>query len=171
MPLLITLILAAHLLLLWHAVRTGRRGWIPVLFVPVVGAAAYFAGEIAFAPLRGKRTPEPAKHARWQRERRRRLLWPSRKSRDATPVAERLRLAEDALAGGNAEEARDLLESCLIYGARPEILSALARARFALDDPAGTLKALDRLRQEFPDQERAADRALYTRALDARGKS
>ena len=162
MAIAVTLILAAHLLLLWHAARRKPgKGWIAVLFIPVVGALAYLVGEVLFTPLGGGKS---ALRAARQKERRRLHLWPSRRAETATPVAKRLKLAKACLARGDHEEARDLLEGCLIYGAQPELLRLLAEARFALEDPAGAVKALERLRAEFPEEESAGDRELYTRA-------
>ncbi len=165
MAIAIALILAAHLLLLWHAARRNPgKGWIAVLFIPVVGALAYLVAEVLFPPLGGGKGAQPALRAARQKEQRRLHLWPSRKAETATPVAKRLKLAKACLARGDHEEARDLLEGCLIYGAQPELLKLLAEARFALEDPAGAVKALERLRAEFPEEESAADRDLYTRA-------
>ncbi len=161
----IALILSAHLLLLWHAARRARgKGWIPILFIPIVGALAYLVAEVLFAPLKGGRGGQPVLRAARRKEKRRLHLWPSRAQETASPVAQRLKLAKGCMARGEQEEARDLLEGCLIYGARPDLLSLLAEVRFTLDDPAGTVKALERLRAEFPGDESAGDRDLYARA-------
>ncbi len=110
----------------------------------------------------------PKKSIKFQRPKPKwRLYWPTRLKALDRPVAERLKLARKCLGKGYHEEARDLLESCLIYGASAELLADLAQARFGLHDHAGTIKALDRLRSEFPEAEGDAERALHARATKA----
>lgn len=172
MAIALSLILAVHLLLLWHAARRNPgKGWIAVLFIPVIGALAYLVAEVLFTPLGSGERAHPALRAARQTERRRLHLWPTRKTDKATPVAKRLTLAKSCMARGAHEEARDLLEGCLIYGAQPELLSLLAEVRFAMDDPAGAVKALERLRTEFPEEESADDRDLYDRARSAQSRT
>ena len=110
----------------------------------------------------------PQKKIKFQRPKPKwRLYWPTRLKALGQPVPERLKLARKCLGKGYHEEARDLLESCLIYGASAELLAALAEARFGLHDHAGTIKALERLRAEFPAAEGDAERALHARAAKA----
>ncbi|MDJ0943804.1 MAG: hypothetical protein QNJ30_10075 [Kiloniellales bacterium] len=112
--------------------------------------------------------PRPRKKIRFQRPKPKwRLYWPTRLKALGQPVPERRKLARKCLGKGYHEEARDLLESCLIYGASAELLADLAQARFGLHDHAGTIKALERLRTEFPAAEGEAERALHARAAQA----
>ncbi len=110
----------------------------------------------------------PRKRIKFQRPKPKwRLYWPTRLRALGQPLPDRLKLARKCLGKGYHEEARDLLESCLIYGASAELLADLAQARFGLHDHAGAIKALDRLRSEFPEAEGDAERALHARAMKA----
>ena len=83
----------------------------------------------------------PRKKIKFQRPKPKwRLYWPTRLKALGQPVPERLKLARKCLGKGYHEE---------------------------VHDHAGTIKALERLRAEFPAAERDAERALHARATKA----
>ena len=169
-PLLIASI-ALQVAFVVHAVKTGRPVmWIfIIMLLPAVGAIAYLLLEVLPGMRHGRTGPAIAANpdARMRSKPKWRLYWPTRLNALSRPVPERRKLAGKCLDKGYHEEARDLLESCLIYGASADLLANLAVARFRLHDHAGTIKALDRLRAEFPAAEGDAERRLRARSTEA----
>ena len=173
MPVLGVLILLAQIACAVHVVRTGRNMiWIfLVVFVPVIGMAAYFFAEI-LPELMGGRTARRAASGMAQ------ALDPGRNLREAqqrvqiTPTAEnKALLAEALLAAGKPADAVALYREALtgIHATDPGTMLGLARALFADGNPAEVQKVLEELRAANPEYNSPEGHLLYARSLEAQG--
>ncbi len=91
----------------------------------------------------------------------------------APTVQNKMNLADEALRLGQAAEAVRLYEESAvgIHATEPGILLGLAKARFAAGDFAGTLAAIDTLREANPEHHKPDTDLLFARALDAVGRT
>ena len=155
MPAIGVLLLLAQIACAVHVVRTGRNyTWIYiVVFVPVVGMAAYLIAEILPDLMRSRPARQaaagmanainPGKHLR---EAMRRV--------EITPTAEnKATLAEEYLIAGRPTESIALYREALtgIHATDPGMMLGLARALFARGDAAQTQAVLERLREANPE--------------------
>lgn len=175
MPILGAVLLALQVLLVVHVMKTGRQTyWVfIVMMLPLVGAIAYFFVEILpeMAHSRAGRQVAKDLHSVVNPDRELRQL--TREAARADTVENRFKLAKECLNKDRYDEARELLEGCLegIHTEDPSILLALAKARFGLQDFAGTIEALDRVRQADPNFQSAEGHLLYARGLEGQGKT
>jgi len=174
-PILGAVLLALQVLLVVHVMKTGRQTyWVfIVMMLPLVGAIAYFFVEILpeMAHSRAGRQVAKDLHSVVNPDRELRQL--TREAARADTVENRFKLAKECLNKDRYDEARELLEGCLegIHTEDPSILLALAKARFGLQDFAGTIEALDRVRQADPNFQSAEGHLLYARGLEGQGKT
>src|SRR5579862_5838155 len=144
------ILLILQIALAVHVIKTGRPWyWIMlIVFIPLIGMAAYAIVELApeyLGGYRGRRTMAAVGQA----------LTPGRDYRrwadavDATPTAENMmRLAEECLALGRFDEATDLYRRALvgIHAEDTAMLFGLARARFGAGYMAETREVLEKLK-------------------------
>jgi hypothetical protein len=168
MPLLI-LTAIVQVALIVHAMRTGRSTyWIFILlFMPGVGAAAYFIIELlpdlsnSFAARRAMRgvrkTLNPGGELR-----RRKLEHRLSGSVDATR-----HLAGELIAQGRFAEAVDHYRAALtgLYEHDPDLMLGLAQAEYFNGDAEASKKTLETMREHNPDYRSPDGHLLYARAL------
>jgi len=158
-----------------HVVRTGRHYvWIwLVVFVPVVGMAAYFCAEILPELIHSR----PARQTAARVEK---TVNPGRRLREAerraqiTPTAEnKAALAAEYLLAGRAAEATALYREALagIHAGDPGMTLGLARALFAEEKFADAQKELEALQRENPKLHAPEAHLLYARCLEEQGKN
>lgn len=172
MPIYVTY--AIQLLLIIHVVKTGRNlYWIMILlFLPVIGGAAYLAVEIL---------PELAGGVKGQRAMRgmRQLVDPGGDVRacerawDQSPNAENgRRYAQALITADKPDEALHILERTRrgFFENDPTLLLLEAQARFLKQEWNASLELLERLREENPEFHSADGHLLHARALEASGR-
>ncbi len=174
MPLLI-LSLVIQLALVIHIVKTGRNmTWIfIVLLFPPVGPLAYVIVEL-LPEWTGSRT------GRTMRRKLVKIADPHRGLKQATEkfavagtVQNTIALAEECLAKERYAEAAELCQRALrgVHEDDPVLLYGLARAKFGLGDAAGTIAALDLLKERNPAHTSPEGHLLYARAREALGET
>ena len=144
-----------QLVFLLHAIRHRAEYWwyFIILFVPVVGAAAYLFAEVlpAWQHRRPLQRASSALLRAVDPERDIRRLREEIDLSDTLDNRRQLALAYEA--AGRLEEAIGIYRECLqnpVYQDDPMLLYGLARATFARADLAGTEKALLELRELHP---------------------
>ena len=174
MPAFGVLILLAQIACAVHVVRTGRNQvWIYlVVFVPVVGMAAYFFAELLPELMHSR----PAREAASGVEK---AIDPGRRLREAirrvqiTPTTEnKAVLAAEYLLAGRPAEAVALYREALtgIHAGDPGIMLGLARALFAAEKPAEAQIQLEALSKANPRYYSPEAHLLYARSLEEQGK-
>jgi hypothetical protein len=174
MPALGVLLILAQIACAVHVARTGRNYiWIYlVVFVPVVGMAAYFLVEI----LPELTQSRPARQAASGMAR---ALKPGKGLRDAvrrveiTPAAEnKAALAEEYFFAGRPEDAIALYRDALtgVHATDPGMMLGLARALFATGAAAPTQQVLEELRAANPGYNSPDGHLLYARSLEEQDK-
>ena len=170
MPILGAMLLALDVALIFHASKTGRcQPWCYIiLMVPGIGALAYVVVELIpewFGTYEGQKA----------RARIGRALNPEkayRALRDqleiADTIANREALAQECLALGRFDEAREQYDTILTMplGEEPGFMLGRARAEFGLGRFADARATLDDLRSRWPDWESADGHLLYARTLE-----
>ena len=175
MPAFGALLLLAQIACAVHVVRTGRQYyWIYlVVFVPLVGMAAYLLAEV-LPELMGSRTARQAASGVG------RAIDPGRGLREAqrrveiTPTIEnKAALAEEYLGADQPANAAVLYREALtgIHATDPTLMLGLARATFTLGDAAETEAVLHQLREANPDYHSPDGHLLYARSLEEQGKT
>jgi len=175
MPTIGVLVLLAQIACAVHVVRSGRNYiWIYlVVFVPVIGMAAYFLAEI-LPGLMGSRSARRAASGVG------RAIDPGRGLREAqrrvqiTPTTEnKAALAEEYLRAGKPAEAVALYREALtgIHATDPAMMLGLARALFAEGNAPETQRVLEALRAANPEYNSPDGHLLYARSLEAQGKT
>jgi hypothetical protein len=167
--------LVVQLVLVVHILKTGRNmTWVfIVLLFPLIGSLAYVIVE-----LLPELTNSPTAH----RARRKLatvvnpdkgLHEASRSLAVADTVQNAMALAEECLAKGRHDEARQLYEKCLrgVHADDPQLLLGLAQSEFGLGDFGGTVRTLDRLKQRNPGHTSAEGHLLYARAQEQLGNT
>ena len=175
MPAFGVIMLLAQITCAVHVVRTGRPYyWIyVVVFVPVVGMAAYFIVEML---------PEltQSRSARQATAGIAKALNPGKALRDAlqrvqiTPTAEnKARLAQEYLQANQPAEAVALYREALtgVHATDPGMMLGLARALFVQGEMAETQAMLERLREANPQLNSPEGHLLYARALEQQDKT
>lgn len=174
MPTIGILVVLAQIACAVHVVRSGRNYiWIYlVVFVPVIGMAAYFLAEILPEFLRG-RTAHRVASGMGQ------AIDPGRSLREAlrrvqiTPTTEnKMALAEQYRLAGKPDAAIALYREALtgIHATDPAMMLGLARALFAQGDAAAAQSTLEALREANPSYNSPEGHLLYARSLEAQGK-
>lgn len=174
MPAIGLLLLLAQIGCAVHVMRTGRNYiWIYlVVFVPLVGMAAYFIVEILPGLMNSRQARQAASGVA-------RAINPGKELREAlrqvtiTPTAEnKVRLAAAHLAAGQIEPAIALYRDALtgVHATDPAMMMGLARALFAKGDAAETQVVLERLREANPDYNSPEGHLLYARSLEQQGQ-
>jgi len=156
-----------------HAYRTGRMSpwlWI-ILFLPGLGSLMYIILELGPELFSGSAAAKVKRNLVATVDPGRDYRALAREVEIAPTVHNRLRLADECMRLGRAEEASRLYEACAtgLHAADPAILGGLARTRFATGDLAGAREALDALRAENPDWRPADVALLYARVLEGQG--
>jgi len=169
------LLLVLEVLLIIHAVRTGRASpWaFIILFAPLIGAIAYLVAVLIpdwFGSPRGQRTQRQIARS-LNPEKRYRAL--SDAVEIADTISNRAALAEECLLLERFEEAKRHFEVILSrpLGDEPLYMFGKARAQFGLGQAADTVAILDDLRARWPDYQSAEAHLLYARALETCGRS
>jgi hypothetical protein len=174
MPAFGVLLLLAQVACAVHVVRTGRHQvWIYlVVFVPVVGMAAYFFAEILPELMHSRRARQAAAGIE-------KAVNPGRRLREAlrrahvTPTTEnQAALAAEYLLAGQPAEAVALYREALagIHATDPGLMLGLARALFAAEKPAEAQAALEALLAANPRYNSPEAHLLYARSLEEQGK-
>jgi len=173
MPVLLALSVALQFFCLVHMVRTGRPYWWLwiILIGSFLGVAVYIVTQV-LPDLRA--SPKARRAARRVQQ----ALDPARERRRieaelavSDTVQNRLRLARECLALGDAGNAVVLFESCLkgLHANDPHIMLGLAQAQFAHGDAGATRRTLEALITANPAFRSADGHLLYARALEQLG--
>ncbi len=156
-----------------HIVKTGRNTlwvWL-VIFVPLIGALAYFVVEI-LPGLMGSRTAQRAASGL------RKTVDPHRDLRQAhqklavnDSVDSRRKVADQLYDRGRYDEAMEHYRAAMtgIYRHEPLLMLGLAKAQFAKNQIADARLTLDELIANNPDFKSPEGHLLYARALEAEG--
>jgi len=173
MPLAMVL-LALDVIFVVHAAKTGRLWpWAYViLMIPGFGVLAYILVELV---------PEWMGTAQGQRARQKviKTLDPEKRYRaladqleTTDTIANRVALAEECLALGKYDEAKEHFAAVLARPMGEEAVYALgkARAEFGLGCFTDTVATLDALRAQWPDYQSADGHLLYARARGERAE-
>ncbi|MGN6153150.1 MAG: tetratricopeptide repeat protein [Lysobacteraceae bacterium] len=154
-----------------HAVRTRRAyWWIFILMAgSFIGVAAYVIAEL-LPDLRHNRAARQVlnqAHDRIDPERRKRMA--SRQLDVADTLDNRKRLAQECFDSGDYAQAAEMYRSGLrgLYATDPDLLLGLARAQFALAQPAEAKQTLDALIAANPDFRSPEGHLVYARCLEA----
>lgn len=165
--------LAINVLLIVHAVKTGRASpWaFIIIFAPVIGGLAY-AVAVLIPELLGSRGARQARQrviTKLDPEKQYRALLDQLEVTDT--IANRGALAEECLGLGRFEEAFHHFENILArpMGDEPGYMVGKARAEFGLGRPEDVVSTLDELRARWPDYQSAEAHLLYARALEDSG--
>jgi hypothetical protein len=157
-----------------HIMRTGReRFWVyVVLFLPMAGMLAYLVAEV-LPDVMGSRTAHRLNRKAAS------VLDPTRDLRarqadlERTDTVENRRLlAEAHIARGEFAAAAKLYEASLtgVHHDDMALLMGLARARLGMQDHAGAIATLDRLRDAHPNFESSEAHLMYARSLEGLGR-
>jgi hypothetical protein len=174
MPAIGIIVLLAQIACAVHVVRSGRNYiWIyVVVFVPLVGMAAYVLAELLPDLMQSRAARQAASGVA-------KALDPGKGLREAmrrvqiTPTAEnKAALAEAYLLAGQPAEAAACYREALtgIHATDPGMMLGLARALFAQGDAAESQAVLERLREANPDYSSPEGHLLYARSLERQGK-
>jgi hypothetical protein len=162
-------------LLIVHAIKTGRNWlWITViLFLPIAGAIAYFAVEIApelFRSRAAQRASRGMKKALDPGADLRRL---ENEANVTANVSSRQRYAEELVRHGRHDEAIGIYRQTLtgLYEHDPNLMLGLAKAQFGKGDAKSARETLDSLIQANPDFKSPEGHLLYARALETEGNA
>jgi hypothetical protein len=175
MPALGVVFLLAQIACAVHVARTGRNYyWIYlVVFVPVVGMAAYFLAEILPELMQSRTAHQAASGVA-------KALNPGKRLREATrraaitPTAEnKAALAQEHLIAGQPAEAAALYREALsgVHATDPGMMLGLARALFADGNAAEAQRVLEELRAANPEYNSPEGHLLYARSLESQGKA
>lgn len=165
--------IALQVLLGIHAARTGRlQPWLFIIMIPVVGPILYLVMELGpeiMGGRAGRRLQADVGNAVAPGRAYRTL---AREAEIAPTVHNRMRLAEECLALGRADEAVTLYQSCLAgqNATDPAIRLGLARALVSRQDYDTTIILLEALARDTPDGRTPDGHLLYAVALDGNGR-
>ena len=156
-----------------HVIRTRRQTfWIFLLIAgSYIAIAAYLLAEV-LPEMRHSRTANRVlreAHDRIDPERRKRNA--TRQLDVADTIENRRQLAEESLRSGDYQQAAELYRSGLkgLYKTDPDLMLGLARAQFALDQPAEAKQTLDELIAANPNFRSSEGHLLYARCVEASG--
>jgi hypothetical protein len=174
MPFLILSVIV-QVALVVHILKTGRSPlWVMlVVFVPLIGALAYFIVEL-LPELSRSRT------ARNMRRGLSKTVDPNKDFRSATQNLAIADTVQNAISLGNhyleksqLAEAKELYQRFLkgVHADDPVLLLGLARAHFGLGEFAEAIGTLDRLKTANPDFKSPEGHMLYARSQEALGNT
>lgn len=175
MPILFVASIALQILCVVHAVRTGRtQPWIFIIvFLPMVGCAAYFLVEILPSLANNRRSRKVFSDVST-------LIDPDREFRErkaqveltGTPAA-KAALADECARKGMFDEAIVLYSAALEepFANDPTFLMGYARVLIEKGDFAECERALDHLRATNPDFSSQDGHLMYARALEGQNKT
>jgi len=158
-----------------HILKTGRNTlwvWL-VIFVPMVGALAYFVVEI-LPGLMGSRTVKRTASTL------RRSVDPTRELRQAhkrlavnDSVDSRRKVADQLLEHGEYDTAIEHYRAAMtgLYAHEPLLMLGVAKALFAKGQVTEARQTLDELIANNPDFKSPEGHLLYARALDGEGNT
>jgi len=174
MPFLIVLSTLIQLLLIIHAMKTGRRDpwlWV-ILFFPGIGSVLYVFFEL-LPELRRTREGRAVankilKAVDPHRDLKRLAAEWARSDNVANNVANKINLAKECIHAEMYEEAIELYRSSLtgIYTTDPDIMLGLATAQFHHGNFADSRTTLEELIQHNPKFKSAEGHLLYARSLE-----
>jgi len=174
MPILGAVLLALDVALVFHASKTGRcQPWCYIiLMVPGIGALAYVVVELIpawFGTYEGQKARAQIGKA-LNPEKTYRALKDELEIADT--IANREALAEECLALGRFDEAREQYDAILTMplGEEPGFMLGRARAEFGLGRCTEARATLDDLRTRWPSWESAEGHLLYARTLEGDGR-
>ena len=166
---------ALQVIFIIHAAKTGRFWpWAYViLFLPVVGALAYVAFELApewFGTSQGRAT-RVSLVTKLNPNRRLRSLQENLETADT--IANRSALAEELLVRGEDQEALSQFQHLLSlpHGKAPNHFLGLARAELGLNNFEAALAAIETCRKEYPTTKNVDVDLLHAIALDMAGRT
>lgn len=157
-----------------HVLRTGRpMYWLFLLFIgSYIAVAVYLFVEVlpGLGNSRTARTALQSARDRIDPDRHRRSA--ARQLDVADTADNRRRLAEESLLRGDHQAAERLYRSALsgLHATDPDLMLGLAKAQFALEQPAQARATLDALIAANPAFRSHDGHLLYARALDAEGE-
>lgn len=174
MPLFASLILVLDLICIGHAAWKRQPGlwYFVIIALPFVGATMYVLTELlpraSANPATRKAAADLGRAVNPDKD-----VRAARAALDQMDTAEtRKRLADALVERGQYGEAREIYMAALT-GAHeddPALMMGLARALFGLEDFAGVLATLDRLREAWPDFQSPEGHMLYARSIEAMGE-
>lgn len=174
MPLFASLVLILDVICIGHAVYKRQPGlwYFVIVALPFVGATMYLMTELLprarAHPATRKATADLGRAVNPDKD-----VRAARAALDEMDTAEnRKNLADALVEQGRHDEAREIYEGALT-GAHeddPALTMGLVRALFGLEDYAGVLARLDRLREAWPDFQSPEAHMFYARALDTLGE-
>src|SRR5688572_9976023 len=163
-----------QLALVIHILKTGRTmSWVfIVLFFPVVGALAYVIVELLPEWTNSRSGVSVKRKLSKLANPDRNLQAASQQLAVADTVQNLMQLAEECMAKGRFEEAKDLYQRALrgMHEDDPVLLLGLARARFGSGDAAGTVQTLDLLKARNPEHTSSDGHLLYAKAKEQLGE-
>ncbi len=162
-------------LLVIHVFKTGRNTlWIfLIIFLPAVGAIAYFIVELLPELLRSRTlqaTRRSVKQALDPEAQLRRLQDEAQVTQN---IASSQRLAEELLRHNRFQEAAAVYRRILtgLYAHDPDLMLGLARAQFGAGEASAARATLDEALQMNPGFRSPQGHLLYARALEAEGNA
>jgi hypothetical protein len=173
MSLIFILEILIQVLLIVHVIKTGRNMiWIWVLvLLPVAGAIAYIAVELAPELLRSRTAQRTARGMKKALDPQADLRRYENEARVTANVASRQRYAEELVRHGRHDEAIAIYRQALtgLYEHDPNLMLGVARAEFGKGDAAAARATLDELIRLNPDFRSPEGHLLYARALESEG--
>lgn len=156
-----------------HIVKTGRNTlwvWL-VIFVPLIGALAYFIVEILPGLMASRTARRAASGLRKTVDPHRDLRQASQKLAVNDSVDSRRRVADQLFDRGRYDEAMEHYRAAMtgIYSHEPLLMLGLAKAYFAKGQITEARQTLDELIANNPDFKSPEGHLLYARALEGEG--
>lgn len=173
MPVLFALELGLQFICAVHVLRTGRpTQWLFVIvLLPVAGCLVYAFLEILpeMRHSRAARTITKDVGAVVNPDGELRRL--TKEAMRADTVQNKYDLAKECIGRGRFSDAKALLEQCLtgIHADDPNIMMAMARAQFGLEDYPGCCDTLDQLREVNPEFQSSEGHLMYARGKEGQG--
>jgi hypothetical protein len=153
--------------------KTGRPvTWVfIVMFFSIVGVAAYVIVELLPEWTNSRSGVQMRRRLSKLADPDRNLKSASQRLAVADTVQNTILLAAECLAKEKYTEAEELYRRAMrgLHADDPVLLYGLARARFGLGNFAGTIEALDLLKEKHPEQTSGDGHLLYARAKEQLG--
>jgi hypothetical protein len=170
MPILLALSTLIQVLLIIHAIKTGRRDpwvWI-ILFFPGIGSALYAFFELLPEMRRTREGRVVANKILKAVDPHRDLKRLTEELARSESVANKINLAKECVSAGMYEQAIELYHTSLtgIHATDPDIMLGLATAQFHQGNYADSKTTLDDLIKHNPKFTSAEGHLLYARSLE-----
>lgn len=170
MPILLALSTLIQVLLIIHAIKTGRRDpwvWI-ILFFPGIGSALYAFFELLPEMRRTREGRAVANKILKAVDPHRDLKRLTAELARSENVANKINLAKECVSAGMYEQAIELYRTSLtgIHATDPDIMLGLATAQFHQGHYADSKTTLDDLIKHNPKFTSAEGHLLYARSLE-----